>query len=172
MTNPAAGLIPPPAALNAGRPSRHGCCRGGSQSMKASPGKPQQLTTARRCRQGTGRGGRARAGSRVRQVASLRAGAGSPLPQPAFVAGSSQPGPASGSACRCACAAAQGLPALRCPALKATAGPLPQAAGPGGAARGRVGTAASGSRPALHHWHRWPRQRKSRAPGTPGTRGR
>ena len=75
MTNPAGGLTCLPAALNSSKPSWHGGCRVGSQSMQASAGKPQSLTTARKCRQGTGRGGSARgpgAGSGRRR--SLAAG--------------------------------------------------------------------------------------------------
>ena len=41
MTNTTGSLTCPPTALNSRKPSSHGCCRVGSESMKASPGKPQ-----------------------------------------------------------------------------------------------------------------------------------
>ena len=138
MTNTTGGLTCPPAVAEFRQALIARRLRSGIQSMKASARyRSASPPCASASRALGGKGARDLAWGRERQVASLRAGSGSSLPQPSCAAGSSQPCPASGSACRSDQAVPQGRPARRRPALRAGAGPPSGAVSPGGAAVNR-----------------------------------
>ena len=132
-------------------------------------GLPQQLTTARKCRQGAGRGGSSRPGLGP----AAAGGADRPLAADRRCRSHLALRGAAVLSCVRVCLTlrqrnAAGTASAALPCTHSHSELPPCTADPEGAARAWAGQQRLGSDPRCIHRHCWPRQRKSPAPGTPG----